>query len=61
MTGVTSLARVATQMQDMEFGLQLSAAVTKQLMEQQKRQGQALVEMVQQTNIVQDGHIDIYA
>ena len=60
-SGVTSIATVALSQKNQDFALQLSAAVAKQAIEQQKREGAALVEMVQQTNIVQDGHVDIYA
>ena len=47
-------------MKSQDLGLQIAAAVAKQALEQQKREGQAIVEMVQQTNIVQNGRVDIY-
>lgn len=57
----TSIAQMAMSMKSQDLNLQISAAVAKQAIEQQKREGQAIVEMVQQTNIVQNGHVDIYA
>lgn len=60
-TGTTSLARAAMQMTGAEIGQELSVAVTKQILNQNKQQAQALVDMVKQSNIVEDGHVDVYA
>ena len=44
------------------LGHEISAAVTKQILAQLKQQGEAIVEMMEQsTELVKNGHIDIYA
>lgn len=61
-TGATSIAQLAVSMKSAEFGNELSAAVTRQILTQQKQQGQAIVDMMKQsTELVKNGRVDIYA
>ncbi len=61
-SGATSIAKVAMSMKSADFVNELSAAVTKQILAQQKRQGQAIVEMMKQSEeIIKNGHVDVYA
>lgn len=55
------LANLATNMQSNSMGLQLSTTILKNVMDNQKQQGQALVKMINSTPSL-DGtgaHIDI--
>ncbi len=61
-TGTTSLAKLAMEMKSADFGNALSAAVTKQILAQEKRQGQAIVKMMKQSEeIIKNGRVDVYA
>ncbi len=61
-SGATSIAKLAMDMKSADIGNALTAAVTRQLLAQQKRQGQAIVEMMKQSEeIIKNGHVDIYA
>jgi len=61
-TGTISIAKLAMDMKSADIGNALTAAVTKQILAQQKRQGQAIVEMMKQSEeIIKNGHVDIYA
>ncbi len=61
-TGATSLAKLAMKMKNADFGNSLSAAVTKQILAQEKRQGQAIVKMMKQSEeIIKNGRVDVYA
>ena len=61
-SGATAIAKVAMSMKSADFANELSAAVTKQILAQEKRQGQAIVEMMKQSEeIIKNGHVDIYA
>ena len=61
-SGATSIAKVAMSMKNADFANELSAAVTKQILAQQKREGQAIVEMMKQSEkIVKNGRVDVYA
>ncbi len=61
-SGATSIAKLAMDMKSADIGNALTAAVTKQILAQQKRQGQAIVEMMKQSEeIIKNGHVDIYA
>ena len=49
-------------MKSADIGNALTAAVTRQLLAQQKRQGQAIVEMMKQSEeIIKNSHVDVYA
>ena len=61
-TGATSIAKLAMDMKSADIGNALTAAVTKQILAQEKRQGQAIVEMMKQSeDIIKNAHVDIYA
>jgi len=61
-TGATSIAKLAMEMKSAGFANELSAAVTKQILAQEKRQGQAIVEMMKQSEeLIKNGHVDVYA
>ncbi len=61
-SGATSIAKLAMDMKSADIGNALTAAVTKQILAQEKRQGQAIVEMMKQSEeIIKNGHVDIYA
>ncbi len=61
-SGATSIAKLAMDMKSADIGNALTAAVTRQLLAQQKRQGQAIVEMMKQSEeIIKNGHVDVYA
>ena len=61
-TGTTSIAKLAMEMKSADLGNALSAAVTKQILAQQKRQGQAIVKMMKQSEeIIKNGRVDVYA
>ena len=61
-SGATSIAKLAMNMKSADIGNALTAAVTKQILAQEKRQGQAIVEMMKQSEeIIKNGHVDIYA
>ncbi len=60
--GAPSLTRLAASTRNANLGHEISAAVTKQILAQLKQQGEAIVEMMEQsTELVKNGHIDIYA
>jgi len=46
----TQLVSLAMEMKSEQVGQQISVAVLKQTLEQQNRQGQALVEMIQRSS-----------
>ena len=61
-TGTTSIAKLALEMKSSDIGNALSVAVTKQILAQEKREGQAIVKMMKQSEeIIKNGHIDIFA
>ncbi len=60
--GATAIAKLAMKMKSADIGNSLSAAVTRQILAQEKRQGQAIVKMMQQSEeIIKNGHVDVYA
>ena len=61
-TGATSIAKLAMEMKSADFANSLSAAVTRQILAQEKRQGQAIVKMMKQSEeIIKNGQVDVYA
>ena len=61
-TGPTSIAKLAMKMKSADFANSLSAAVTRQIIAQEKRQGQAIVKMMKQSEeIIKNGQVDVYA
>jgi len=61
-TGTTSIAKLVMEMKSADIDNALSAAVTKQILAQEKRQGQAIVEMMKQSEeIIKNGRVDVYA
>ncbi len=61
-TGTTSIAKLAMEMKSADLGNALSAAVTRQILAQEKRQGQAIVKMMKQSEeIIKNGRVDVYA
>jgi hypothetical protein len=56
---VSSVASALSLAESEQIAQKLSAAVARQIIVQEKQQGQAIVEMVKQSNIVKDGHVDI--
>jgi len=61
-SGATSIAKLAMEMKSADIGNALTAAVTRQLLAQQERQGQAIVEMMKQSEeIIKNSHVDVYA
>ncbi len=61
-TGATSIAKLAMEMKSADIGSALSAAVTRQILAQEKRQGQAIVKMMKQSEeIIKNGSVDVYA
>ncbi len=61
-SGATSIAKLAMEMTSADIGNALSAAVTKQILAQEKRQGQAIVKLMKQSEeIIKNGSVDIYA
>ena len=63
--GITDvLAQKATSMQSANIATQIGVAVLKQIMDRQKTNGDAMVQLIQQTTAQQlaaTGHIDIRA
>jgi len=50
------------EMKSADIGNALSAAVTRQILAQEKREGQAIVKMMKQSEeIIKNGHVDIFA
>ncbi len=61
-TGATSIAKLAMEMKSADLGNALSAAVTRQILAQEKRQGQAIVKTMKQSEeIIKNGRVDVYA
>ena len=61
-TGATSIAKLAMKMKSADLANSLSAAVTRQIIAQEKRQGHAIVKMMKQSEeIIKNGSVDIYA
>ncbi len=61
-SGATSIAKLAMEMKSADIDNALSAAVTKQILAQEKRQGQAIVKMMKQSEeIIKNGRVDGYA
>ena len=61
-TGTTSIAKLVMEMKSTDIDNTLSAAVTRQILAQEKRQGQAIVEMMKQSEeIIKNGSVDVYA
>ena len=61
---ITSIASTGTAMKGNQVGQQIGVAVMKQVQDQEKQQGAALIKMIQQTNTATaaaSGHVDIYA
>jgi Putative motility protein len=60
---ITSIASQATAMQGENMGLQIGTAVMKKIQDQEKQQGAALIQMIQQTAsaVSASGHVDVYA
>lgn len=58
---ITSLASMASTMRGQEINQQISMAVYKQIQDQQEQQATAMVQMIQQSNAVVNGHVDTYA
>ncbi len=61
-SGATSIAKLAMEMKSADIDNALSAAVTKQILAQEKRQGQAIVKLMKQSGeIIKNASVDIYA
>jgi hypothetical protein len=60
---VTAVASMASDMIGQNIGQQFGVAILKSIQDQQKQQGAALIQMIQQTAsaIRPDGHVDVYA
>ena len=61
MSNISTLAGIATGLKNLDIGLQLAAAVSRQILDQQQQQAAALLKMMKQSNAVVDGHVDTYA